>query len=204
MSTLSSLLNRPIPEETLNKARLYMTLLEKWNASINLVAKSTVANAWERHFLDSAALVPLIENERTLTIVDFGSGAGFPALVIALLTNHTVHLIESDSKKCAFLQHVAQETGVSVHIHNTRIEKTPCIQADVITARACAPLEKLLEYAVPFSTKETTCLFLKGAEVESEIETAKKQWTATVLERIKNPVSASFIIKIKGWQRVGN
>jgi 16S rRNA (guanine527-N7)-methyltransferase len=93
---------------------------------------------------------------------------------------------------------------VSVHIHNTRIEKTPFIQADVITARACAPLQKLLEYAIPFSTKETTCLFLKGAEVESEIENAKKQWTATVLERIKNPVSASFIIKIKGWQRVGN
>src|SRR5512138_1635951 len=113
-----------VPRGTLDRLEIYAALLAKWQAKINLVGLATLPDLWRRHFLDSAQLEPLLEKPAG-TLVDLGSGAGFPGLVLAILTDWRVHLIDSDQRKCAFLRQVAQDCGVldRVTIHGKRIEQ---------------------------------------------------------------------------------
>ncbi len=162
--------------EIKEKLDLYEALLRKWQAKINLVSKNTLDDAWERHFLDSAQLEALLP-ENAKTLVDFGSGAGFPGLVLAVLrTDIEVHLVESDERKCAFLRNVSRETLTPATVHGIRIENAPVFHADVLTARALADLKLLLEYSLPWFQENPTLVafFLKGQKAEQEIEQAEE------------------------------
>jgi 16S rRNA (guanine527-N7)-methyltransferase len=131
-------------------------------------------------------------------LTDLGSGAGFPGLVLAIMTDWQVHLIDSDQRKCAFLRQVALDCGVldRVTIHAKRIEQVTGIRADVVTARACAPLDELLGLAAPFVGEGGACLFLKGAQAEEELTQAERRWTMRVATRgsISDPGGKILVI----------
>lgn len=168
-----------VPRETVRQLKIYETLLLQWQKATNLVAPGTLPDIWERHFADSAQLALIAPSARNW--LDLGSGAGFPGLVIAIMManrqNCSVHLVESNSRKCAFLQEVARQTGLSVMIHEGRIEdvsrKEQVRDIDVVTARALAPLDRLLALADAFFAERTIGLFLKGREAAREVEEAR-------------------------------
>lgn len=172
-----------ISRETREKLELYEALLKRWQKTINLVAPSTIETVWHRHFADSAQLWPH-RPPAAKTWLDLGSGAGFPGLVLAILasdTGGTRHiLVESDSRKAAFLREVARATGVAVDILCMRIESPETHAkvgvADCVTARALAPLSRLIEIAAPYFAPSTLGMFLKGREVAAEIGTAAERW----------------------------
>jgi len=163
----------PVSRETEEKLRLYADLLIKWQARINLVGSATLPDLWNRHMLDSAQLLPLLP---TGPVLDLGSGAGFPGLVLAVIGVPDIHLVESDGRKCAFLREVARATGALVTIHPLRIEKLTPFPVAAVTARALAPVATLLEMAAPFLQQSTECLFLKGERLEDELTSAAKDW----------------------------
>lgn len=157
----------------------YLAELLKWQKKINLISRNTTADAWHRHFEDSLQLVPLLP-EKAKILIDFGSGAGFPAMVLAYVTDLEIHVIESDARKCAFLTHVSRETQGKVIVHNKRIEAVPAFEADLITSRAMASLEKLLDFASPFISRETQMIFPKGKTAQDELTCAEKCWNMQV------------------------
>jgi len=165
-----------VSRETLARLEAYAALLGERNARQNLVSKSSLEAVWKRHLWDSAQLVPMLPNS-VRTLADLGSGAGFPALVIAALRPEIkVALFESITKKCRFLAEAAQVLQVEVDIRNARIEEGRREGFDAVTARACAPLDPLLRYAQRFQTSNTVNLFLKGQDVEVELKEAAKSW----------------------------
>jgi 16S rRNA (guanine527-N7)-methyltransferase len=175
-----------VSRETIERLEVYEALLRQWQKAVNLVAPSTLDAVWHRHFADSAQIVRLAP-AGARSWVDLGSGAGFPGLVVAILLAETgarVTLIESDSRKCAFLREVARKTGITVDILSTRIEQA-ATQAkveppEVVSARALAPLDRLLGLAAPLFTPSTVGVFLKGRDAALEVETAAKAWTFAV------------------------
>jgi 16S rRNA (guanine527-N7)-methyltransferase len=168
-----------VSRETLDRLRRYAELLATWNIRINLVGQGTIQDLWRRHMLDSAQLYPLIADPAA-PLVDLGSGAGFPGLVLAAMGAADVHLIEADRRKCAFLGEAARAIGVSVTIHAERIEDVPRFTARTIVSRALAPLPDLLDLAVEFSNKHSILLFLKGRTVDQELTRAQKEWSMRV------------------------
>jgi 16S rRNA (guanine527-N7)-methyltransferase len=171
-----------VSRETLARLEAYLALLAEWNARQNLVSRSSLDGAWKRHIWDSAQLLPLLPNS-IRTLVDLGSGAGFPALVIAALRpDIRVVLYESIAKKCRFLAEAASALQVEVDIRNARIEEGPREGFDAVTARACAPLDLLLGYARRFQMPNTVNLFLKGQDVEVELKEATKSWSMDVVK----------------------
>lgn len=171
-----------VSRETLERLQAYADLLVKWQARINLVGPDTIPSLWLRHFHDSAQLFPLLP-QGIHRLVDMGSGAGFPGLVLAVMGVPDVHLIESDARKCAFLREAARVSGTPITVHNTRIEALAPLGAEVVTARALAPLDKLLAWAQPHLLPDGHCLFLKGRGHEDELTLASKEWNITV-ERV--------------------
>jgi 16S rRNA (guanine527-N7)-methyltransferase len=165
-----------VSRETLARLEAYLALLAQWAARINLVGRDTLADPWRRHILDSAQLAPLVPAS-ALNLVDLGSGAGFPGLVLAILGVPGVELIEADSRKSAFLVEAARITGVRVAVHQARIEALPAQPRDVVTARGLAPLDRLLALAHPFLGPASLCLFLKGERAAEELTLARKAWT---------------------------
>ena len=157
-----------VSRETMDRLAAYVALVEKWQQRVNLVAASTLPDIWMRHIWDSAQLAPLVP-AGTGRILDVGSGAGFPGLVLAALCDAELHLVESDQKKAVFLQTVIRETGIRAIVHNKRIESLPAIGADIVTARALASLERLLTLMQSQLVPGTRCLFLKGARTEEEL-----------------------------------
>lgn len=164
-----------VSRETFSKFLLYKDLLLKWQAKINLVGDDTIADLWGRHFLDSIQLMPLLPKTKK-PIVDFGTGAGFPGMVLAIMGIPNIHLIESDQKKISFLKEAARITQADVKIHSGRVENTKIHEAGVVTARALAPLSQLLEYTFPHVSHETICLFPKGKNWDMEIKDAQTKW----------------------------
>lgn len=186
-----------VSRETIDRLSLYAALLNKWQTRINLVGAATLADLWRRHMLDSAQLYPLLP-EGTRTVLDIGSGAGFPGLVLAVLGVPDVHLVESDTRKCAFLREAARVAGVSVTLHNTRLESLTPWSVEVVTARAFAPLPKLLWLARHFlQNVGVQGLFLKGESVEQELTEARKQWTLETecIQSRSDPVGVVLRIK---------
>ena len=184
-----------LPEKTVEKLDKYVDLLEREQTKMNLVGASTLPIVWTRHVLDSAQLFDQIKPDDK-TVLDFGSGAGFPALVLAIMDvgqKHDFRLIESDGKKCAFLNKVISECGLRAAGFNERIEKMEKFGADLITARALASLDKLLKYAFPFFKKTTRCLFMKGAKASEEIDAARRKYDFR-LEKIQSVTSAEGTI----------
>ncbi len=169
----------PVSRETLARLDAYLGLLAAWSARINLVGRDTLKDPWRRHMLDSAQLLPYLP-ESTRSLVDIGSGAGFPGLVLAILGVPGVELVEADARKGAFLREAARVTGAEVVIHNRRSESVTPHIVDVVTARAVAPLARLLDLSKPFLGPRTVCLFLKGSRVEEELTAARQAWTMRV------------------------
>ena len=171
-----------VSRESLIAFETYERLLLRWQTVQDLIAPSTEDAIWNRHFADSAQLLALTPNARVW--LDLGSGAGFPGLVIAILLREVagakVHLVESNARKCAFLADVARATGAPVEIHNNRLESLiippEFKRFEVVTARALAPLGKLIGYAKPYFSTDTAGLFLKGRDAALEVEAAKKDW----------------------------
>lgn len=172
------LLNRHVnvSQETFSKLVLYHDLLIKWQRRINLISNDTVDDSWSRHFLDSLQLIKYIP-DNIENILDFGSGAGFPGMVLAIAGIKNIHVVESDGKKISFLREVSRVTGVNVTIHHDRIENVSIKNISVITARAFSSLDSLLKISSPFLSHETICLFPKGKNYAMEIEDAKKEWS---------------------------
>jgi 16S rRNA (guanine527-N7)-methyltransferase len=169
----------PVSRETLSRLEAYAALLTRWSTRINLVGRDTLADLWRRHILDSAQLQRLVPNSAG-NLTDLGSGAGLPGLVLAILGVPGIELIEADSRKAAFLREAAQITGADVTIRACRVQAVLPHPADVITARACAPLDRLLDLAEPFLAPDTLCLFPKGERFEEELTVARKAWTMNV------------------------
>ena len=169
-----------VSRETLAQLKAYADMLLDWNERYNLVSRSTLPDLWQRHVWDSAQLAPLI-SDTAKTLADLGSGAGFPGLVLAAMRPElAVTLHEATTKKCAFLQAAADRMGLRVAIENARMEDLPPRPFDVVTARACAPLPQLLEYAHRFMRPNSVCLFLKGQNVGAELTEAAKYWNIKV------------------------
>ena len=181
-----------VSRETLDRLERYAALLEKWNRAINLVARGGLADLWRRHMLDSAQLWPLLppRQGRPRRILDLGSGAGFPGLVLAIMGiaegDAEVHLVEADQKKAAFLREAARIAEAPVTLHVQRIESLAPFPVDAVTARACAPLPRLLDYAAPFlrhyqpGAPPPVGLFLKGRDVDRELTEAREKWKMQV------------------------
>lgn len=196
-----------VSRETLGRLELYAGLLEKWQKAINLVSQDSLDDLWQRHMLDSAQLADLIPAGQPLTILDMGSGAGFPGLVLGIMAaDHgrqwSMHLVESDSRKAAFLATVARETGTQVTIHNERLENLTQISANVVTARAFAPLDRLLAHAIRFLAPGSECLCLKGVGAEDELTAALKTWKMTVNRLPSRSGPTGVILRIREISRV--
>jgi 16S rRNA (guanine527-N7)-methyltransferase len=181
---------------------LYLALLERWQRRINLVAGSTLDDPWRRHMLDSAQLLALLPPGRPPAtappvMADLGSGGGFPGLVLAIMGAGAVTLIESDSRKSAFLREVIRRTGAPARVEVARIEALAPLSAAVVTARACAPLPRLLGYVVRHLAPTGTALLLKGSAVAAELTQARKTWkmTAELLPSLSDP--SGNVIKVE-------
>lgn len=179
----------------------YVALLQQWQKAMNLVGAETLQDVWRRHVLDSAQLLPLLP-PGARSVTDIGSGAGFPGLVLAIMGGAPLHLIEASAKKAAFLREAARVTAARATIHHGRIEQLTPWASDVVTARALAPLGRLLDYAAPYlAGSEATCLFLKGAHAERELTDSSKSWTMAVerFDSVTDP--AGVIFRIRGLAR---
>jgi 16S rRNA (guanine527-N7)-methyltransferase len=186
--------------------RGHLDQLSRWNGTVNLVAKSTLADAWERHTRDSAQLVPLAPPQPAHW-VDLGSGAGFPGLVVAIILAELspetrVTLIESDRRKAAFLRETARLLGLATAVVAERIESAAPQAADVVSARALAPVDRLVPLAARHLAPGGMALFLKGARVDSELATAAAAWSFAV-ERFPSQTDPSAeILRLKGLNHV--
>lgn len=189
-----------VSRETLARLKLFVSLVEDWNARINLVSARSLEEVWKRHIWDSVQLLPLIPPNAE-SLIDLGSGAGFPGLVLAILLAERgkarVVLCEAIAKKCRFLEEVAHRTETKVEIRNSRIEAAKRESFDVVTARACAPLTQLLSYAAPFQGKNTHCLFLKGQSVGAELDDATKSWKMKVEQHPSRSDPSGVILDIQ-------
>jgi 16S rRNA (guanine527-N7)-methyltransferase len=169
-----------VSRETLARLQVHHDLLARWNRKINLVSKASLADAWRRHFADSAQLWRLRPAAAHIWL-DLGSGAGFPGLVIAAIAAEQapdleVRLVESDQRKAAFLRAVAQAAGLRAQVLDGRIEELPAQGAGVLSARALAPLDLLLGHAEKHLAPEGIGLFPKGEAVHKELADAKIRW----------------------------
>ena len=169
-----------VSRETQERLDAYLALLHKWNPKINLVASKSLEDAWTRHFVDSAQLLDMAPGT-VQKWADLGSGGGFPGAVVAILAKDgmpdlQVTLIESDQRKSAFLRTVSRETGVGFEVISERIEGVAPQSADVVSARALAPLSQLLEYVTRHTAPDATVLLPKGRAASEEIQAALEQW----------------------------
>jgi 16S rRNA (guanine527-N7)-methyltransferase len=192
-----------VSRETQERLAAYVALLAQWNPRINLVGPRTLEDVWRRHIQDSAQLHPLIPDTARI-LVDLGSGAGFPGLVLAILGVPEVHLVEADVRKAAFLREAARVTGTAAVIHAQRIETTAPICADVITARALAPLPDLLDHAAKFIAAHSILLFLKGQSAAEELTVAQKAWKMRAMQVPSATDPSGTILRLEGVTRVSH
>ncbi|MGI4946102.1 MAG: 16S rRNA (guanine(527)-N(7))-methyltransferase RsmG [Janthinobacterium lividum] len=164
-----------VSRETMDRLETYATLLARWNRRINLVAANDVPRLWPRHIEDALQLMPFIPPGID-ALTDLGSGGGIPGLVLAIASGLPVTLVEADQRKCAFLREAARTVQARATIVASRIEDATLPKAMLITARALAPLERLLGLAAPHLAPGGTCVFLKGATVQDELTMARRQW----------------------------
>ena len=187
-----------VSRETLDRLASHLDLLRRWQKRINLVGTATLCDPWRRHMLDSAQLAPLVPAGARLA--DLGSGAGFPGLVLAILRGGPVHLIESDARKAAFLREAVRITGAPAEVHNARAEQLD-LKADIVAARACAPLDRLLGLALPLLAPGGLCLFLKGARVEEEVSEARTAWKMALRRRRSRSAPDGVVLEVSRLSR---
>jgi len=171
----------PVSRETEARLDCFVGVLTAWQSHTNLIAASTESTLWTRHIADSLQLIALVPNARSWA--DLGSGAGFPGLAIACAlagrSGVCVHLVESNQKKASFLREAVQATGAPAVVHAVRIDafiKSTPDRMDIVTARALAPLPKLLDITYPLLKRGAVGLFPKGQDVGTELTEAAKYW----------------------------
>lgn len=193
-----------VSRETFQRLQILVGLVEKWQSRVNLVSRESLKNIWHRHVLDSAQIHGLLP-PNCRRVVDLGSGAGFPGLVLAACGVPEMHLIESDGRKCTFLTEAAQQMGLrigsDVVIHRARIEAMSPIAADAVTARACAPFDRLLGLAAEIATPHTTFLFMKGRNVEEELTAVERDWLMSVEKFQSTTDPTGVILRIRQLRR---
>lgn len=190
-----------VSRETVARLESFVALVESWQRRINLVSGRSLPNLWYRHVFDCAQLLPLIPNTCEV-LVDLGSGGGFPGVVLAILGVNGVNLVESDQRKAVFLSEALRITEAKGTVHTARAEDLPPFGADVITARAVAPLEKLMPLAALHLRPTGICLFHKGANAVSELTATRKIWHYSVdIIRSKSDDTGA-ILRIGGVSRV--
>jgi len=197
-----------VSRETSQRLEHFVALLEKWNERINLVSKDTLNEVWRRHIADSAQLANVIPPYDG-PLVDIGSGAGLPGMILAVLGFRDVHLIESNSKKCAFLVEAARVTGSPVKIHNLRLDPATVLpgelsHAGIITSRAVAPLTNLLDIVLHLVYDGTCCVFPKGVRAEEEIGVARRNWEFSVERAASKVEPGGVILTLQHIRRRGN
>ena len=194
-----------------DRLKIYESQLKKWQRAVNLVAPKTLPELWHRHFADSLQIAQLVPPSAK-TLVDMGSGGGFPGLVLAAyfadLAGPAITLVESDQRKCAFLREAARAMEISVEILSTRIENNANLSVlqnvDVITARALAPLPRLLKLVEPFVSAGTTCIFLKGREAGQEIDEARNNWSFDVAQHASITDAEAKVIVVRNLVLLSN
>jgi 16S rRNA (guanine527-N7)-methyltransferase len=189
-----------VSRETIERLDKLASLLERWNPRINLVSRASIGSLWNRHILDSAQLLDLAP--KTGRWVDLGSGGGFPGLVIALMSDRRMILVDADQRKCSFLRTVLRETRAEADVVCGRIEDIEPLHADVLSARALAPLTTLLEYAERHLMPHGVALFPKGRTCEREIEDAlaKRRFDCEKVPSTTDP--EAVVLRIGGITRV--
>ena len=169
-----------VSRETIDRLEVHRDLLKKWNSKINLVSPGTIENSWERHVCDSAQLVSHIDGE-VERWTDLGSGGGFPGLIVAAIVKEKypetrVTLVESDQRKCAFLRVAGDAMDLDVQVIPKRIENLPPSDSQILSARALAPLEKLLSFASLHLNHKGIALLPKGQNWQKEVVEAQRRW----------------------------
>ena len=195
-----------VSRETLGRLETYVDLLKRWQARRNLIGRGTVADIWRRHILDSGQLAAHLP-DGARRIVDLGSGAGLPGLVLAILTGARTTLVESDSAKAAFLAEVVRATGAPCEVRRARIEDLEPWPVDVVTARALAPLSRLLGYAAPFAAPTPddppVCIFPKGARWREELTESAAAWHISARDAPSATEPAARILIVERFARTG-
>ena len=189
-----------VSRETLERLEIYEAMLREWQKTINLVGSSTLDDVWRRHFLDSGQLCRLISDVKI--IADIGSGGGFPGLVVAIISGVHVTLVEADNRKAAFLREVSRATGADTEVIAGRAETVSATPAEAVTARALAPLTKLLALVEPWIQPGGRCYFLKGGGVEDELTDASQIWDIEydMVPSLSDP--SGTILCVKEFSRV--
>lgn len=193
----------PVSRETLDQLTHYGQMLADWQTRMNLVGPATLPDLWRRHFLDSAQLTLIEPDFADRRWLDIGAGAGFPGLVLAILGAGHVDLVDSTQKKARFLQAVVDELGLAprVKVHAARAEALEPWPVDIITARAVAPLERLMEWTHRFWTPSVRGLFLKGETAAEELTQARKFWTMTATLHVSLSDPRGRIIDLRARPR---
>ena len=195
-----------VSRETFLRLKEYEKLLFKWNAKINLVSKSTLDNFWNRHVLDSAQFLSSV-GEKAGKWVDLGSGGGLPGLVVAILSDeiepvNKLFLVEADVRKAVFLKTVCRELGLKVEVYNNRVEELPPMSANIVSARALAPLKTLCLYAKNHLEKDGEAVFAKGENWKAELVEAQKKWIFSY-EAVKSTLhEGSVVLVLRGIKSV--
>ncbi|HET8997980.1 MAG TPA: 16S rRNA (guanine(527)-N(7))-methyltransferase RsmG [Acetobacteraceae bacterium] len=171
--------------------RRFAELLLRWNASLNLIGRGELRHLWTRHIADSLQLGRI--GALPARAIDLGSGAGFPGLILAIAYGIHVDLVEQDQRKAAFLREAARVTQAPVTVHAMDIARVALPPAPLVTARALAPVAKLLEYAQPLLTPDGACLFLKGRDADAELAQAAAGWQMQV-EKFSSETDANGVI----------
>lgn len=189
-----------VSRETLDRLDAYVELLRLWNRRINLVGRDTLGDVWRRHILDSAQIFRHVPRQARM-LVDLGSGAGLPGLILAILGVPEVHLVESDLRKAVFLREAVRITGAPATVHALRSDRVAGLKSDIVTARALAPLPDLLDLASPFLSHHTICLFLKGRTAQEELTEAAKTWKMKVerLPSVSDP--SGMLLRLESLAR---
>ena len=181
--------------EAMARFDAYEALLRRWSRAINLVSAASLERVWRRHFLDSAQILPLLPGRGP--VLDIGSGAGFPGLVLAILGAPDVRLVESDGRKCAFLREAARATGAPATILESRVEDLPPDAFAAVTARACAPLDALVGLARPHLRAGSVCVFPKGRRAAGELTAARNRWImrARTVPSLSDPEGTLVVVE---------
>ncbi|MEP0155178.1 16S rRNA (guanine(527)-N(7))-methyltransferase RsmG [Pseudophaeobacter sp.] len=194
-----------VSRETIERLEKFEEVLLKWNPRINLVSKSSLTDLWQRHIVDSVQVFTCVEDAGE-SWLDIGSGGGFPGIVVAIMAAERslktkVTLIESDQRKSAFLRTAARECGVSISVLTERIEQTVPQNADILSARAVADLDALLEFSQRHLAVGGTAVFPKGVNWKKEVDKAAQRWRFDVEPITSLTETEAVILKIKGVAR---
>ncbi len=189
-----------VSRETIARLEIYVALVLRWSPVIRLISRRDEAFVWQRHVLDSLQILPFLR-ELAPPAADFGSGGGFPGLALAIALDQPFHLIESDTRKAAFLIEAARATGATVSVHPQRIEAVALPPLRLITSRGLAPLGALLALAAPKLAPDGLCLFYKGRNAPVELTAARHQWQMKVVCHPSRTDPSGTILQISGVTR---